>query len=114
MGARIHCVYHYGRQDHQIAIGEKSLPLKKPLDMNISQLKAFLWECTKLNFFFLLLFSIVMLLADQVYMIHEHFYGGTLIEFKKDLYMIIGLYKMIWIFFNVIPYWVVRGMNKEG
>lgn len=55
-----------------------------------------------------------MLLADQVYMIHEHFYGGTLIEFKKDLYMIIGLYKMIWIFFNVIPYWVVRGMDKEG
>lgn len=82
--------------------------------MNISQLNVFLWECTKLNFFFLLFFSIAMLFTEQVYMIHEHFYGGTLVEFKKDLYMIVGLYKMIWIFFNVIPYWVVRGIKNRG
>ena len=80
--------------------------------MNLTQLKEFLWQCTKLNFFFLLLFSIVMLLSEQVYMIHERFYGGTLVEFKKDLYLIIGLYKMIWIFFNLIPYWVTRNMEK--
>lgn len=82
--------------------------------MNLSQLKEFLWQCTKLNFFFLLLFSIVMLLSEQVYMIHERFYGGTLVEFKKDLYLIIGLYKMIWIFFNLIPYWVTRNMEKAA
>ncbi|MGB1444773.1 MAG: DUF6868 family protein [Flavobacteriaceae bacterium] len=80
--------------------------------MNLTQLKEFLWQCAKLNFFFLLLFSIVMLLSEQVYMIHERFYGGTLVEFKKDLYLIIGLYKMIWIFFNLIPYWVTRSMEK--
>ena len=66
------------------------------------------------QFFFLLLFSIVMLLSEQVYMIHERFYGGTLVEFKKDLYLIIGLYKMIWIFFNLIPYWVTRNMEKAA
>ena len=82
--------------------------------MNLSQLKEFLWQCTKLNFFFLLLFSIVMLLSEQVYMIHERFYGGTLVEFKRDLYQIIGLYKMIWIFFNLIPYWVIRNMEKAA
>lgn len=82
--------------------------------MNLTQLKEFLWQCTKLNFFFLLLFSIVMLLSEQVYMIHERFYGGTLVEFKKDLYLIIGLYKMIWIFFNLIPYWVTRNMEKAA
>lgn len=82
--------------------------------MNLTQLKEFLWQCTKLNFFFLLLFSIVMLLSEQVYMIHERFYGGTLVEFKKDLYLIIGLYKMIWIFFNLIPYWVTRSMEKAA
>ena len=82
--------------------------------MNLTQLKEFLWQCTKLNFFFLLLFSIVMLLSEQVYMIHERFYGGTLVEFKRDLYLIIGLYKMIWIFFNLIPYWVIRNMEKAA
>ena len=82
--------------------------------MNLSQLKAFLWQCTKFNFFFLLLFSVVMLLSDQVYMIHAPFYGGSLVEFKQDLYMIIGIYKMIWFFFNVIPYWVVRSMEKNA
>ena len=80
--------------------------------MKLSQLRVFLWQCTKLNFFFLLLFSVGLLFSEQVFLLHAYFYGGTLIEFKKDLYLILGLYKVLWIFFNLIPYWVVRSMDK--
>jgi len=83
--------------------------------MNPSQLKAFLWQCTKLNFFILLLFSLVLLFfTDQVFALHEHFYGGTLVAFKRDLYLIMGVFKLLWIFFNAIPYWALRSMEKAA
>ena len=82
--------------------------------MTLNQLKSFLWQCTKLNFFFLLFVFIVLLFSDQVYLIHQYFYGGTSIDFKKDLYLIMGLYKLMWVFFNLIPYYVVRTIEKQN
>jgi len=83
--------------------------------MNLSQLKAFLWQCTKLNFFILLLFSLILLFfTDQVFALHQHFYGGTLMAFKRDLYLIMGVYKLLWIFFNAIPYWAIRNIEKAA
>ena len=83
--------------------------------MSLSQLQAFLWQCTKLNFFILLVFSLVLLLfTEEVFALHQQFYGGTLVAFKRDLYLIMGLYNMLWIFFNAIPYWVVRSMEKDA
>lgn len=79
-----------------------------------SELKTFLWYCTKLNFFMILIVFVVLLLSDQVYNIHKYFYGGTLEDFKKDLYLIIGFYKIIWLFFNVIPYGVLWHMEKKS
>ena len=83
--------------------------------MTTPQLKAFLWQCTKINFFILMLFSLVLLFfTDQVFALHQHFYGGTLMGFKRDLYLIMGVYKLLWIFFNAIPYWTVRNMEKAA
>jgi len=83
--------------------------------MNQSQLKAFLWQCTKLNFIILLLFSLVLLLfTEEIFGLHQRFYGGTLVAFKRDLYLVMGVYKLLWIFFNAIPYWVVRNMDKSA
>ena len=83
--------------------------------MTLAQLKAFFWQCTKLNFFVLLLFSLILLFfTDQVFALHEHFYGGTLVAFKRDLYLVMGVYKLLWIFFNAIPYWVLRSMEKAA
>ena len=82
--------------------------------MTLNQLKTFLCQCTKLNFFFLLFVFVVLLFSDQVYLIHQHFYGGTLVEFKKDLYLIMGLYKLMWVFFNLIPYYAVRTIEKQN
>jgi len=34
--------------------------------------------------------------------------------FKRDLYLVMGVYKLLWIFFNAIPYWVLRSMEKAA
>ena len=81
--------------------------------MNLEQLKTFLWQCTKYNFFFLLIYFVLSLFLKEIFYIHAHFYGGTFIEFKKDIYFIMGIHKLMWLFFNVIPYYVVRTMLKK-
>ena len=82
--------------------------------MNAQQWESFLWGCTRLNFFFLLLTFVVLLLSEQVYTIHRYFYAGSLAEFQNTLYLTMGIYKLLWIFFNVIPYWVLRQTNKSN
>lgn len=81
--------------------------------MTTPQLKAFLGQCTKINFCFLLLNFVVLLFAAQVFSLHQYFYSGTLQEFKQTLYMGMGIYKLFWIFFNVVPYIALRLMAKE-
>ena len=72
--------------------------------MNFVQLKRFLGYCTLINFFFLLLTFMVLLFSEKVYAIHHYFYAGSLEEFQKMLYLTMAAYKLLWIFFNVIPY----------
>ena len=82
--------------------------------MNIAQLKAFFWQCSKINFFFLLFVFLVLLLSEQVYQIHQYFYSGSLEEFQKMLYVLMGAYKLLWFFFNVVPYGALSLMEKKG
>lgn len=82
--------------------------------MTTSQLKAFLWQCTKINFFFLLFTFVVLLLAEPVYHIHQYFYSGTLEEFQQTLYYMLGIYKFFWLFFNVVPYLALRMLEKKA
>lgn len=82
--------------------------------MTLAQLKAFLWKCTKINFFFLLFNFVVLLLSEQVYHIHQNFYSGSLEEFEKTLYYGMGMYKLFWLFFNVVPYMALRLQQKEA
>jgi len=55
-----------------------------------------------------------LLLSEQVYTINRYFYAGSLAEFQNTLYLTMGIYKLLWIFFNVIPYWVLRQTNKSN
>ena len=80
--------------------------------MNLSQLKASFGNAPSLIFLFIV-FGRYATVGSSLYD-SRSFYGGSLVEFKQDLYLIIGIYKMIWFFFNVIPYWVVRGMEKDA
>ena len=82
--------------------------------MTTTQLKAFLWQCTKINFFFLLFTFVVLLLSEPVYQIHQYFYSGSLEEFKKNLYYMMGIYKLFWLFFNVVPYVALRMLEKKA
>ena len=83
--------------------------------MNLSQLKVLsLAMHLSLIFSFYYFFRSFMLIVGTGIYDSRLLYGGSLIEFKQDLYLIIGIYKMIWFFFNVIPYWVVRGMEKDA
>lgn len=72
--------------------------------MKLNQLKRFFGYCTTINFFFLLLTFVILLLSKQVYAIHHYFYAGSLEEFQRMLYLTLAAYKLLWIFFNVIPY----------
>jgi hypothetical protein len=82
--------------------------------MTNSQLKAFLWLCTKINFFFLLFTFVVLLLAEPVYHIHQYFYSGSLEEFQQTLYYRMGIYKLFWFFFNLVPYLALRMLEKKA
>ena len=82
--------------------------------MTTTQLKDFLWQCTKINFFFLLFNFVVLLLAEPVYQIHQYFYSGSLEEFKKILYYMMGIYKLFWLFFNVVPCVALRRLEKKA
>ncbi len=81
--------------------------------MTAAELKTFLWHCTKLNFFFLLLNFVVLLFAEQVYGIHQYFYSGSLEAFENNLYIGMGMYKLFWIFFNLVPYLALRLLEKQ-
>ena len=82
--------------------------------MTTSQLKGFLWLCTKINFFFLLFTFVVLLLAEPVYHIHQYFYSGSLEEFQQTLYYMMGIYKLFWFFFNLVPYLALRMLEKKA
>lgn len=82
--------------------------------MTITQLKGFLWKCTKINFFFLVFTFVVLMLAEPVYNIHQYFYSGSLEEFEKTLYYMMGIYKLFWLFFNVVPYVALRMLEKKA
>ena len=81
--------------------------------MLLSQWKDFLWQCTKINFIFLLVTSFFLLFSEQIYIIHQYFYSGSVDSFKNLLYAIVGGYKLLWIFFNVVPYIALRQMAKQ-
>ena len=82
--------------------------------MTITRFKAFIWQCTKINFFFLLFTFVVLLFSEQVFLIHQYFYNGSLAEFQKTLYVGMGMYKLFWLFFNVVPYIALRLEEKNN
>jgi hypothetical protein len=56
--------------------------------------------------FGMLLFSSLMLMCvgGLVYRIHSKLFGITRDAFNVVIYCFIGIYKLLWIIFNVVPY----------
>jgi len=78
--------------------------------MDINTLKAFLMWCTVINFAMLIFSSVLlMLFAGPVYKIHSKLFNISKEAFDIIIYSFIGLYKIFWIVFNVVP-WIALGI----
>lgn len=74
--------------------------------MGIGTLTTFFMWCTILNAGLLVLSSVVMCFCagDWVYGIHSKWFRISRESFNVAMYSFIGLYKILVIVFNVIPY----------
>jgi hypothetical protein len=84
--------------------------------MDVNKIKSFLWKCVVINFIILILMLPILLFSDEVYEIHSQWFQwfqGSKVEFATYIYYILGFYKLIWIFFNVVPYLALRMLDKK-
>jgi hypothetical protein len=73
--------------------------------MEISILKSFLLWCSIINGGMLLLSSAMLIFAGGwVYVIHSKLFGISRDAFNIMIYCFIGVYKMLWLMLNVVPY----------
>ena len=73
--------------------------------MDIQTLTTFFMWCTILNFVLLnLSFLICVFAGDLAYRIHSKWFPLPRETFNALLYSFIGLFKLLFFFFNVIPY----------
>nr|WP_320190758.1 hypothetical protein [uncultured Desulfobacter sp.] len=82
--------------------------------MNIQRLPVFFMWCTIINGVLLIITAIMGTIGlDFVYSIH-----GKLFLFSREtlslvFYSFLGLYKMIWLVFNAVPYVVLLIIRKK-
>jgi len=70
--------------------------------------KFFLWM-TLINFGILILYSLLFLFAKGfIYRLHGMWFKMTKEKMNSSLYKILGLYKIIVIVFNLVPYIALR------
>ena len=73
--------------------------------MDISILKSFFLWCAVINGGMLLLSSLMLVCAGGlVYRIHSKLFGISRDAFNIMIYCFIGLYKIFWLMFNVVPF----------
>ena len=77
--------------------------------MDINTARKFFFWCTIINFA-MLMFTFVMLIlfADSVYPIHSRMFDISKEAFDIIIYCFIGLYKILWIFFNLVPWLALK------
>jgi hypothetical protein len=81
--------------------------------MGVNKIKSFLWKCVVINFFILIFMLPIFFFSDEVYEIHSQWFQGSKVEFATYIYYILGFYKLAWIFFNVVPYFALRMLDKK-
>ena len=65
------------------------------------------------KFYHLIFLFPIWLFSDEVYKIHSQWFQGSKVEFAAYIYYILGFYKLIWIFFNVVPYIALRMLDEK-
>jgi amino acid transporter len=75
--------------------------------MNTQILTQFFMWCTILNFGFLMLMAVLCMFAsDFIYKTHVKWFSISRETFDAIFYSSIGIYKLFFLFFNVVP-WIV-------
>lgn len=82
--------------------------------VNSEKIKMFLWNCIVINFIILILLSPIVFFSDAVYQIHSQWFKASNEEFVTYLYYVIAFYKLMWIFFNIVPYIALRMLYKKS
>jgi hypothetical protein len=73
-----------------------------------------LWKCLATNFVILILLAPLIFVSDVVYEIHGNWFQGSKEEFSVYIYYVISFYKMLVIFFNLVPYIALRMIEDES
>ena len=77
--------------------------------MAMEELVVMLGRCTVINFVFLMLTTIVLVLVKKpIQGIHSKMTGLSLEELNRIYFQYIGRFKTLWIFFNLTPYLAIR------
>ncbi len=82
--------------------------------MDIQKLKSFFMWCTIINGI-LLVFSIALcvLIPDLIYSIHGRLFNITHETLDVLVYSFLGLFKIVWLVFNVTPYIALLIVGKK-
>lgn len=82
--------------------------------MDIQRLKSFLMWCTVINGA-LLVFSVVIGIAalDFIYQSHSELFSIPGEAVGTSFYTLLGLFKLLWLFFNLIPYVAVSIISRK-
>ena len=75
--------------------------------MDLNTLRSFFMACTILNGILLIVISLVLMTAGGwVYRLHERWFPMSRATFTAIIYAFLGVYKIIVIAFNLVP-WIV-------
>lgn len=82
--------------------------------MNIQKLTAFFLWCTIINGCLLVLVLIISIIGlDMVTSFHSDLFQVPREVINVIYYSFLGLYKMVWLVFNVVPYVALLIIRKE-
>lgn len=80
--------------------------------MDLMTLTEFLKWCSIINFGFLLYIALVLMLFPSfVYQMHSKFFRLSRESFDVVIYSFIGVYKIFFFFFNLVPYLALKLMG---
>ena len=82
--------------------------------MNIQKLAAFFMWCTIINGCLLILASIIGIIGlDLVYSVQSKLFQIPREAFNVAYYSFLGLYKIVWLVFNAVPYITLLIIRKK-
>ncbi|HCF94555.1 MAG TPA: hypothetical protein DEW46_05800 [Verrucomicrobia bacterium] len=77
--------------------------------MDIQMLTRFFMWCTIMNFAFLMLsFLLLGIAGDFIYKLHSKWFSMQREKFNMLIYSFLGLYKILWLVLNVVPWVALR------